>query len=127
MSRLLRAVNVIKAPLMSAGRAYNSTAEKYPMLTGVVTTVVKTSAADLFAQKVGKAATGHTQYIKTLVFRRPAEYAPVVATIDTRFAALDGARAASHVVTPGNRAGPSDARRSLSEEMKSTGGDTACL
>lgn len=56
MSRLLRAVNIIKAPLMSAGRAYNSTAEKYPMLTGVVTTVVKTSAADLFAQKVGKAS-----------------------------------------------------------------------
>ena len=49
MSRLQRVLNVLKAPL----RSYNEVAQKYPFETGVVTTVVKTSAADLFAQKVG--------------------------------------------------------------------------
>lgn len=39
-------------PLLQLGRSYNATAQKYPMGTGVVTTVVKTSAADLFAQMV---------------------------------------------------------------------------
>jgi hypothetical protein len=47
-----QAFNLLKAPLMAAGRAYNATAQRYPMYTGVVTTVAKTSAADLFAQKV---------------------------------------------------------------------------
>jgi len=32
--------------------AYNETAKKWPMSTGVVTTVIKTSGADMFAQKV---------------------------------------------------------------------------
>lgn len=48
LSRLQRALNVLKAPL----RSYNEVAQRYPFETGVVTTVVKTSAADLFAQKV---------------------------------------------------------------------------
>lgn len=43
-----RALNILKAPL----RSYNEVAQRYPFETGVVTTVVKTSAADLFAQKV---------------------------------------------------------------------------
>ncbi|PNG99930.1 Protein sym1 [Tetrabaena socialis] len=42
----------LKAPFIRFGRAYNETAQKYPFSTGVLTTVVKTSAADLFAQKV---------------------------------------------------------------------------
>lgn len=50
MSRLQRALNVLKTPL----RSYNEVAQRYPFETGVVTTVVKTSAADLFAQKVGR-------------------------------------------------------------------------
>ena len=49
MKRLL---NAVKQPLCAAGRAYNNVAVAYPMRTGIVTTVVKTSAADLFAQKV---------------------------------------------------------------------------
>ena len=49
MKRLFAAV---KAPLFAAGRAYNEVAIAHPMRTGIITTVVKTSAADLFAQKV---------------------------------------------------------------------------
>ncbi|KAG2489732.1 hypothetical protein HYH03_011839 [Edaphochlamys debaryana] len=52
MGALRRAINIIKAPIMAAGKAYNDVAQRAPMYTGVVTTVVKTSAADLFAQKV---------------------------------------------------------------------------
>lgn len=53
MSRLQRLGQAIRLPFMSIGRGYNKIAEKNPFATGVVTTVVKTSAADLFAQKVG--------------------------------------------------------------------------
>jgi hypothetical protein len=53
MKRLL---NAVKQPLCAAGRAYNNVAVAYPMRTGIVTTVVKTSAADLFAQKVRRRA-----------------------------------------------------------------------
>lgn len=49
---LKRAFNAFKYPLVATGRAYNEVAQRYPFGTGVVTTVVKTSAADLFAQKV---------------------------------------------------------------------------
>lgn len=49
---LRRLASAIKAPIMGLGRAYNNTAIKWPMATGVVTTLVKTSGADLFAQKV---------------------------------------------------------------------------
>ncbi|GFR46773.1 hypothetical protein Agub_g8401 [Astrephomene gubernaculifera] len=52
MGALRRAVDVLKAPFVKVGRAYNNVALKHPMTTGVVTTVLKTSAADLFAQKV---------------------------------------------------------------------------
>jgi hypothetical protein len=43
------------APLRAFGRAYNAQAQRRPMSTGLVTTVIKTSAADLFAQTVGGA------------------------------------------------------------------------
>ncbi|EFJ42322.1 hypothetical protein VOLCADRAFT_107297 [Volvox carteri f. nagariensis] len=52
MPVLRRALSVLKAPFVFVGKAYNDTAQKYPMYTGVVTTVIKTSAADLFAQKI---------------------------------------------------------------------------
>ena len=52
MTRAQNVLNIIKHPFLTAGRSYNSTAQKYPFATGVVTTVVKTSAADMFAQKV---------------------------------------------------------------------------
>ncbi|GLI62624.1 hypothetical protein VaNZ11_005288 [Volvox africanus] len=52
MPAIRRVLNVLKAPFVRIGKAYNDTAEKYPMYTGVVTTVIKTSAADLFAQKI---------------------------------------------------------------------------
>ncbi|KAJ9524495.1 hypothetical protein QJQ45_019552 [Haematococcus lacustris] len=39
-------------PFIHIGSVYNSTAKRWPLGTGVVTTVLKTSAADLFAQKV---------------------------------------------------------------------------
>jgi protein Mpv17 len=48
MNRAQRVLNILKTPL----RSYNEVAQRYPFETGVVTTVVKTSAADLFAQKV---------------------------------------------------------------------------
>lgn len=50
MSRAQRVLNLLKAPL----RSYNEVAQKYPFETGVVTTVVKTSLADMFAQKVSQ-------------------------------------------------------------------------
>lgn len=48
-------LNILKAPL----RSYNEVAQKHPFETGVITTVVKTSAADLFAQKVREQHTPH--------------------------------------------------------------------
>jgi hypothetical protein len=48
MSRLQRALGLVKVPL----RAYNELAQKHPFETGIGTTVIKTSLADLFAQKV---------------------------------------------------------------------------
>lgn len=54
-STLQRALNLLKAPIVGLGRSYNETARKWPMRTGVITTLVKTSAADLFAQKVVEA------------------------------------------------------------------------
>jgi hypothetical protein len=46
------AIALLKAPFLAFGRTYNAHAQRRPMATGLVTTVVKTSAADLFAQKV---------------------------------------------------------------------------
>jgi len=48
----LAALALLKQPFMTAGRAYNAAAQRRPFLVGTITTVVKTSAADLFAQKV---------------------------------------------------------------------------
>lgn len=47
-----RALALAKQPFLAFGRAYNAKAQASPFLVGTVTTVVKTSAADLFAQKV---------------------------------------------------------------------------
>eukprot|EP00775_Hariotina_reticulata_P003648 gene3648-3909_t len=52
MAALRQLFNAIKYPLVTVGRSYNEVAQKYPFQTGVITTVVKTSAADMFAQKV---------------------------------------------------------------------------
>jgi protein Mpv17 len=52
MATLRQLFNAIKYPLVTVGRSYNEVAQKYPFQTGVITTVVKTSAADMFAQKV---------------------------------------------------------------------------
>lgn len=57
MSALRGAASVlalVKQPFVTAGRSYNAAAQRNPFLVGTVTTVVKTSAADLFAQKVGR-------------------------------------------------------------------------
>lgn len=47
-------LRLVKEPVCAAGRAYNAAAQRRPLLVGTVTTVVKTSAADLFAQTVGR-------------------------------------------------------------------------
>jgi hypothetical protein len=47
---MLRQVGIA---LKRLGSGYNRLAEQYPQTTAIVTTVVKTSAADAFAQKVG--------------------------------------------------------------------------
>lgn len=54
MPAIGRAIQLLKLPFVKVGTAYNNVAVKAPMLTGVVTTVVKTSAADLFAQKASR-------------------------------------------------------------------------
>ncbi len=41
-------------PLRALGRAYNNAAQKRPFFVGTITTVTKTSAADLFAQTVSE-------------------------------------------------------------------------
>lgn len=43
---------LLRAPLFGLARAYNNAAVKRPFVTGIITTTLKTSAADLFAQKV---------------------------------------------------------------------------
>jgi hypothetical protein len=52
MARAARLLAALKTPILAVGRSYNDVAQRHPFATGVVTTVVKTSAADLFAQKV---------------------------------------------------------------------------
>lgn len=52
VQRLKQVLSVIGKPAVYVGRSYNEVAQRYPFGTGVVTTVVKTSAADVFAQKV---------------------------------------------------------------------------
>lgn len=52
MQRIKQVLSIVGKPALYVGRQYNEVAQRYPFGTGVVTTVVKTSAADLFAQKV---------------------------------------------------------------------------
>jgi hypothetical protein len=42
----------LAAPFTAVGRWYNNCAQSRPVVTAVITTGIKTSAADLFAQKV---------------------------------------------------------------------------
>jgi protein Mpv17 len=50
MAQLVAAGRALLSPFVSAGSWYNRTAQASPLATGVVTTGVKTSAADAFAQ-----------------------------------------------------------------------------
>ncbi len=61
MSRLAQAGRLLRAPFLAIGSNYNNVAKQYPMATGVVTTVIKTSAADMFAQKVPVCLLGHVE------------------------------------------------------------------
>lgn len=45
-------VSKLAAPFTAVGRWYNNAAQSRPVVTAVITTGLKTSAADLFAQKV---------------------------------------------------------------------------
>lgn len=51
MAALAKLGRTLRLPFVTVGLAYNAKALKHPFWTGVVTTVVKTSAADCFAQK----------------------------------------------------------------------------
>ena len=55
MGTVSKLFSAVKSPFFALARAYNATAEKRPLSTGLITTVAKTSAADYFAQKVGAA------------------------------------------------------------------------
>jgi protein Mpv17 len=52
MSQLVSAGRTLLSPFISTGRWYNETAKAHPLATGVITSGLKTSAADFFAQKV---------------------------------------------------------------------------
>ena len=52
MSQIAAVGRVLLAPFVATGRWYNNTAKAHPFTTGVTTSGLKTSAADLFAQKV---------------------------------------------------------------------------
>ena len=52
MSQVASAARTLLSPFISTGRWYNETAKAHPLATGIITSGVKTSAADLFAQKV---------------------------------------------------------------------------
>ena len=54
---LLQLGRTLLSPLTGSARWYNRTAEAHPFTTGVITTGLKTSAADFFAQKVGRPLT----------------------------------------------------------------------
>ena len=58
MTQLLALGRTLFSPLTGAARWYNATAEAHPFTTGVITTGLKTSAADAFAQKVSTLAEG---------------------------------------------------------------------
>lgn len=52
MSQIAAVGRALLSPFTGAGRWYNETAKAHPFGTGVMTTGLKTSAADFFAQKV---------------------------------------------------------------------------
>ncbi|EFN50495.1 hypothetical protein CHLNCDRAFT_141161, partial [Chlorella variabilis] len=52
MAQLAQLGRTLLAPFASVAGWYNRTAQLHPLSTGVVTTGLKTSAADIFAQKV---------------------------------------------------------------------------
>lgn len=52
MAQLVALGRTLLSPFTGAASWYNRTAERAPFTTGVVTTGIKTSVADLFAQKV---------------------------------------------------------------------------
>ena len=52
MSKIAQAGRLALAPFASLGTWYNNTAKAHPLATGIWTSGLKTSAADLFAQKV---------------------------------------------------------------------------
>ena len=52
MSQIAQAGRLLLSPFTSAASWYNSTAKAHPLATGIWTSGLKTSAADLFAQKV---------------------------------------------------------------------------
>ncbi len=52
MAQLAQLGRTLLAPFASVAGWYNRTAQLHPVTTGVLTTGIKTSAADVFAQKV---------------------------------------------------------------------------
>jgi hypothetical protein len=55
MAGIVQVGRTLLSPFISLGSWYNKTAQGAPFLTGIVTTGVKTSAADIFAQKASEA------------------------------------------------------------------------
>ena len=56
MAQLAAAGRMLLSPFTGMASWYNRTAQSHPFTVGVVTTGLKTSAADVFAQKVRRAA-----------------------------------------------------------------------
>lgn len=52
LQTLQKAASALSSPFVQAGQAYARAASRRPFLVGVVTTGIKTSAADMFAQTV---------------------------------------------------------------------------
>ena len=52
MSSAARLARALAGPFLVIGTRYNDVAKKYPQATAVITTTIKTSAADAFAQLV---------------------------------------------------------------------------
>lgn len=58
---------LLKQPFLAVAHKYNAVAQQRPMATGLITTVVKTSAADLFAQTVRAAAAARCCRLRVLL------------------------------------------------------------
>lgn len=52
LQTLQKAASALSSPFVQAGQAYARAASRRPFIVGVVTTGIKTSAADMFAQTV---------------------------------------------------------------------------